>query len=278
MLKFFYLLLSFPIFSRIASSFMCIKIPVFKNAFLRWYVKKFKIDLTHAEKQSIEEYAHFNEFFTRAIDLDKRPIANGRTICCPVDGKISQLGPITDGEIFQAKGKSFSLNALVGDAKLATPFQEGEFITMYLSPSDYHRIHMPVSGRVTHMLSIPGKCFSVNDFCVEHVPGLFSRNERVTCLFETNHGPMAMILVGATIVASIHTIWANQVTPPSAPQIRVTDYYQQNIELQKGEEMGHFQVGSTVILLFPKDTVEWETSLSATSTLLMGQKLADIIA
>lgn len=247
-----------------------------KNAFAKWFIKKYDIDMSLAERENPEDYETFNDFFTRSLKPELRPIAEGdETIVNPADGKVSQLGKIEDGFIFQAKGHRFSARSLLGDdAELAKPFEQGEFATIYLAPKDYHRVHMPMAGKLTKMLHVPGKLFSVNPLTARNVPNLFARNERVVAMFDTAIGPMAMVLVGATIVGSIETVWEGTITPPTRDDIKVWDYQDNNIKLDKGAEMGRFKLGSTVILLFPKDTIEWQENMKAYAPTVMGTALA----
>lgn len=196
-------------------------------------------------------YATFNEFFTRPLKAGARPLDDAALVC-PVDGAVSQCGPITDGQILQAKGHQYSTRTLVGgDAALAERFSSGAFATLYLSPRDYHRIHMPCDGTLTRMIYVPGELFSVNGLTAQHVPGLFARNERVVCVFEGTHGPFVMVLVGATIVGSMATVWHGVVNPPRAQSVRDWHYDRGAISLRRGDEMGRFLLGSTVVLLLP---------------------------
>ncbi|AKE52795.1 archaetidylserine decarboxylase [Kangiella geojedonensis] len=247
-----------------------------KNTFAKWFIKKYGIDMSIAERENPEDYETFNDFFTRSLKDGVRPIAEGDSVIVnPADGNVSQLGPIDNDFIFQAKGHRYSAKTLLGgDAELAKPFENGEFATIYLSPKDYHRVHMPMTGKLTKMLHVPGKLFSVNPLTARNVPNLFARNERVVAMFDTDLGPMAMVLVGATIVGSIETVWEGTITPPTRDDVKVWDYQDQNITLEKGAEMGRFKLGSTVILLFPKDTMTWEDSMKANAPTVMGTALA----
>ncbi|MGB1092859.1 MAG: archaetidylserine decarboxylase, partial [Oceanobacter sp.] len=218
----------------------------------------------------------FNDFFTRELLPDARPIDQTQhSLVSPADGAISQLGDITHGQVFQAKGQSFSVTQLLGgDSERAAPFLNGQFATIYLSPRDYHRVHMPVTGTLRETIYVPGALFSVNGTTAERVPGLFARNERLVAIFDTEYGPMAMVLVGAMIVAAIETVWAGRITPPER-SIRVTNHHNvQPIELAKGAEMGRFCLGSTVILCFPEDMVSWKSDLAAESPVQMGATIA----
>lgn len=247
-----------------------------KNTFAKWFIKKYGIDMSIAERENPEDYETFNDFFTRSLKDGVRPIDEGDSVIVnPADGNVSQLGPIDNDFIFQAKGHRYSAKTLLGgDAELAKPFENGEFATIYLSPKDYHRVHMPMTGKLTKMLHVPGKLFSVNPLTARNVPNLFARNERVVAMFDTDIGPMAMVLVGATIVGSIETVWEGTITPPTRDDVKVWDYPDQNITLEKGAEMGRFKLGSTVILLFPKDTMTWEDSMKAHAPTVMGTALA----
>ncbi len=246
-----------------------------KDPFTRWFVKRYDIDMSEAVETDPCAYPSFNAFFTRALREDARPICDDdNAIVCPADGAISQIGDIRHGRIFQAKGQDYSLQELVGgDATLATPFEDGKFAVVYLSPRDYHRVHMPFGGKLTSMVHVPGDLFSVNDTTAENVPRLFARNERAVCLFDTDAGPMAVILVGAMIVASIETVWAGQVTPEPRT-VRTTHYDgRETFEYSTGDEMGRFKLGSTAIVLFGKDAIDWCESYSAGSPTRMGEKL-----
>ncbi len=252
--------------------------PWFKNRLIAWFIKRYHVDMSEAQLEDPSAYRHFNDFFTRALKADARPIDdNAKVVVSPADGAISQLGTIEHGRIFQAKGHSFSLLELLGgDADRAAPFMGGSFSTVYLSPKDYHRVHMPLTGILREMVYIPGRLFSVNTTTAEHVPELFARNERVACIFDTEQGPMAVVLVGAMIVASIETVWAGLITPPLR-NMRSYDYSQaarQPITLRKGAELGRFKLGSTAIVLFGANHVVWDSSLQAASAVKVGQCLA----
>jgi len=252
--------------------------PWFKNRLITWFIKRYHVDMSEAELEDPSAYRHFNDFFTRALKADARPLDdNAKTVVSPADGAISQLGTIEHGRIFQAKGHSFSLLELLGgDAERAAPFMGGSFSTVYLSPKDYHRVHMPLTGILREMVYIPGRLFSVNTTTAENVPELFARNERVACIFDTEQGPMAVVLVGAMVVASIETVWAGLITPPLR-NMRSYDYSQaarQPITLRKGAELGRFKLGSTAIVLFGANHVVWDSSLHAASAVKVGQCLA----
>lgn len=231
--------------------------------------------MSEAAEPDISQYASFNDFFTRALRPDARPLAQADWIC-PVDGAISQFGAIEGDQIFQAKGHRYSTTALLGgDATLAAQFANGHFATIYLSPRDYHRIHMPCAGRLQRMVHVPGALFSVNPTTARGVPGLFARNERVVCLFDTAKGPLVMVLVGATIVGSMATVWHGQVNPPRPGQLRSWSYTDQNICLQQGQEMGRFLLGSTVVLLFPAAPLHFNAQWAPAKPVRLGQLMAE---
>lgn len=255
-----------------------VRLPWFKNALIRAFVRSFQVNLAEALQPDPQTYPDFNAFFTRSLKPGARPIAvDEGVVCCPVDGAVSQIGTATNEALLQAKGRTFSLTALLGgDAERARPFRDGSFVTLYLSPRDYHRIHMPLAGRLQAMIHVPGKLFSVSPLTARTVPNLFARNERVVTLFETPAGPMAMVLVGAINVASMETVWAGAITPPLGTTVREWNYPltgESAIQLNKGTEMGRFNMGSTVILLFGKDAVRWESAITAGATVQMGQAL-----
>ena len=240
---------------------------------IRWFVGRYDVNMAEAANPDIASYASFNEFFTRALRPDARPLADADFIC-PVDGRISQFGAIEDDQIFQAKGHKFSTTALVGgDQALAAQFQHGSFANLYLSPRDYHRIHMPCDGKLTRMIYVPGELFSVNPTTARGIPGLFARNERVVCVFDTASGPFVMTLVGATIVGSMATVWHGVVNPPRTGQVRSWDYTDRDIVLRKGEEMGRFLLGSTVVMLFPKDVVTFSGDWAPTKPVRLGEAM-----
>jgi phosphatidylserine decarboxylase len=243
---------------------------------IRWFVKRYTVNMAEAANPDIESYASFNEFFTRPLRAGARPLAHADLIC-PVDGAISQFGPIQEDQMFQAKGHSYSTTALVGgDRELAAQFQHGGFATLYLSPKDYHRIHMPCDGRLTRMIYVPGALFSVNPVTARGVPNLFARNERVVCVFESVHGPFILTLVGATIVGSMATVWHGMVNPPRSPQVREWRYDQQNIVLKKGDEMGRFLLGSTVVMLFQKDCLRFNPEWMPARPIRMGEAMGQM--
>ncbi|MCD8522225.1 MAG: archaetidylserine decarboxylase [Saccharospirillaceae bacterium] len=250
--------------------------PWIKNPLIRAFIDQYGVNMNEAQRKTAEEFRCFNDFFTRELEDGARTIASGdEVIASPADGAVSQRGTIENGRIFQAKGQDYSLIELLGgDTQRAEPFMGGEFATIYLSPKDYHRVHMPVTGTLREMVYVPGDLFSVNKTTAEHVPRLFARNERLVAIFDTEHGPMAMVLVGAMIVAAIETVWAGLITPPKR-QLKVTDFtHPQPVTLQKGEEMGRFLLGSTVVLCFGKDTIDWLDEFKADSPLRMGEAIA----
>jgi phosphatidylserine decarboxylase len=242
-------------------------------ALIRWFVRKYGVNMEEALYADIKHYTSFNAFFTRALRQGARPLADS-DFTCPVDGTISQFGAIEHGQIFQAKGHRYSTTALVGgDARLAALFDHGSFATLYLSPRDYHRIHMPCDGKLLRMIYVPGSLFSVNPTTARGVPGLFSRNERVVCVFDGKHGPFVVVLVGATIVGSMATVWHGVVNPPRGGAVREWHYDGQDITLQKGEEMGRFLLGSTVVLLFPSGVLEFNKQWAACRGVRMGEAM-----
>ena len=242
---------------------------------IRRFVRKYGVNMDEALDSNIASYASFNDFFTRALKPGARPLATSDLIS-PVDGAISQFGPISGDQIFQAKGHRYSTAALVGgDAALAAQFNNGSFATLYLSPKDYHRIHMPCDGRLTQMIYVPGDLFSVNPTTARGVPGLFARNERVVCVFESAHGPFVLVLVGATIVGSMATVWHGLVSPPRLPDVRTWNYADQKVELKRGDEMGRFLLGSTVVLLFPEAPLVFNPVWTPTRAIRFGEAMAN---
>lgn len=245
----------------------------FTTALIRWFVKRYNVNMAEAANPDVASYPTFNQFFTRALQEGARPLAHTDLIC-PVDGAISQFGPIQGNQIFQAKGHSYSSTALVGgDAELAARFDNGSFATLYLSPRDYHRIHMPCEGRLTRMIYVPGALFSVNPTTARGVPGLFARNERVVCVFESARGPFVLVLVGATIVGSMATVWHGVVNPPRAGEVREW-HYDLSTALRQGEEMGRFLLGSTVVMLFPKGPLAFNPEWAPGRAIRLGEAMA----
>ena len=269
-------LLPHHLLSRAMGRLVRCRIPVVKNLLIDGFKRLYDVDLSLAVETDPHGYSDFNSFFTRALRPDARPLAStAGAVASPVDGRISQVGAMHDGFLVQAKGKEYSLAQLLGSSQRASDFQRGNYATIYLSPRDYHRIHMPLAGRLVEMVHIPGRLFSVSPATTRVVPGLFSRNERVVCLFETEAGPMAMVLVGAIFVASIETVWTGVVTPPAGREIGSRDFRNDEcvVELEKGAEMGRFNMGSTVILLFGRERVTWGPAGQADATVRMGQQL-----
>ena len=244
------------------------------TAIIRRFVAKYGVNMAEAAEPDIAKYASFNDFFTRALKPGVRPLAASEWVS-PVDGAISQFGAIEGEQIFQAKGHRYSATALVGgDAALAAPFENGHFATLYLSPKDYHRIHMPCAGRLMRMIHVPGDLFSVNPTTARGVPGLFARNERVVCFFENERGPWVLVLVGATIVGSMATVWHGIVNPPRPGTIREWRYRDQDVRLAQGDEMGRFLLGSTVVLLFPPGPLKFNPAWAPGAAIRMGEAMA----
>jgi phosphatidylserine decarboxylase len=245
------------------------------TSLIAWFVRRYGVDMTEAAEPDIGRYGSFNDFFTRALKPDARPLAQADWIC-PVDGAISQFGRVERDRIFQAKGHDYTTAALLGgDAALAARFEEGWFATLYLSPRDYHRIHMPCEGRLRRMVHVPGSLYSVNPATARGIPGLFARNERVVCLFDTAHGPFALVLVGATIVGSMATVWHGVVNPPRPGTVRAWDYDAPPIVLAQGAEMGRFMLGSTVVMLWPALPLRFEPSWSPGRAIRLGESMAE---
>jgi len=250
----------------------------FLKLILPLFIRQFKVNMDEAKNPDWKSYSSFNNFFTRELKEDAREIcADEKAIASPVDGAVSQLGEINKDLIFQAKGHAYSLTQLLGDREdLGEIFKDGQFNTIYLSPKDYHRIHMPIDGTLKEMIHVPGELFSVSPTTVENVPALFARNERVICLFETPAGPMTMVLVGAIFVGSIETVWHGEVTPPTRKDIRNWKYDDKEISYVKGQEMGRFNMGSTVILLHVNKKMEWDKELKAEDTVQLGEAIGKI--
>ncbi len=241
---------------------------------IRRFIAKYGVNMAEAADPAPSGYATFNEFFTRALRAGARPLADAPWVC-PVDGAVSQCGRIEGERIFQAKGHGYSARALLGgDAALAAQFADGAFATLYLSPKDYHRIHMPCDARLTRMIHVPGALFSVNPASALAVPGLFARNERLVNMFDSKHGPFALVLVGATIVASMATVWHGIVNPPRPGKLREWRYDGPAVALKKGEEMGRFLLGSTVVLLFPRDLLRFAPHWQPGQPIRMGEAMA----
>lgn len=258
----------------LAGKFASARLGGLTTSVIRWFVGRYNVNMGEAANPDIASYASFNDFFTRALKDGARPLADADLIC-PVDGAISQFGPIAKDQVFQAKGHSYSTTALVGgDAALGARFENGHFATLYLSPRDYHRIHMPCAGSLTRMIHVPGELFSVNPTTARGVPGLFARNERVVCVFESAQGPFVLVLVGATIVGSMATVWHGQVNPPRPGTLRQWDYAPGQVNLQKGEEMGRFLLGSTVVMLFPQGPLQFNPQWAPARPIQLGEAMA----
>ena len=244
------------------------------TAIIRRFIRRYSVNMAEAANPEPASYPTFNEFFTRALKDGARPLADAHWVC-PVDGAISQFGAIERDQIFQAKGHHYSTRALVGgDTELAARFQDGQFATLYLSPRDYHRIHMPCDGRLLRMIHVPGDLFSVNPVTARGVPGLFARNERVVCEFEGPLGPFVLVLVGATIVGSMATVWHGQVNPPRSGRLREWRYADRELRLRQGEEMGRFLLGSTVVALFPQGSVRFDPGWTPGRAVRLGEAMA----
>ena len=250
--------------------------PWLKNLLIRQISRHYGVNMAEAEEQDLAAYPSFNAFFTRALKADARPLAAG-SVMSPADGRVNQLGDIHGEALIQAKGHEFDLQALLaGDKYKTAQFRDGLFATIYLSPKDYHRIHMPIGGRLQRMIHVPGRLFSVAPYTVRQVPRLFARNERVISIFETDSGPLVMVLVGAMLVSSTETVWAGEVTPTKNKDVTVKYYSDEEIKLAKGEEMGRFNMGSTVIMLMPSGALKSFVGLGAGDAVKVGQKLGEV--
>lgn len=266
--------------TRFAGCMADCRTPWLAQYLIRSFVRKYQVNLSEAVMQDPAGYGSFNEFFTRELKADARPLAQADWIC-PVDGKVSQFGPMREGRLIQAKGQEFTAAALLGDAAQAEPFRDGHFATLYLSPRDYHRIHMPCAGKLLGMRHIPGELFSVNPVVVEGVPGLFARNERLVCWFEhPQYGVFVLVLVGAAIVGSIATTWHGLVTPPRRREARQWLYggagQPEASEFLQGQEMGRFQLGSTVVALLPPGDWRFNPAWQEGSAIRLGEAMADV--
>ncbi|TCB55065.1 archaetidylserine decarboxylase [Acinetobacter terrestris] len=259
--------------SRVVGKLAASENPIVKNTVIQAFKAQYGIDMSIAEQSNALKYKSFNEFFTRSLKDGVRAIDDSpNSIVSPADGAISQLGKIEDGDIFQAKGQSFSVEKLIADPQLAEPFKNGQFATVYLSPKDYHRVHMPFAGTLTETLYVPGELFSVNQTTAENIPGLFARNERMVCLFDTELGRMAVVLVGAMIVAGIETVATGKVKPTGRLELN-----QHNLLLEKGAELGRFYLGSTAVILFEQDKMQWDAMFKANSVVVMGEALGHTV-
>ncbi|WP_075185437.1 archaetidylserine decarboxylase [Teredinibacter haidensis] len=263
--------------SRLVGWFAQTEIPWLKDFLIQRFADSFNVNMAEAEEESLTAYSSFNEFFCRALKSEARPLADdSKLLICPADGAISQTGSINGSTIFQAKGKSFTTTALLGgDTDLAKQFENGQFCTVYLSPKDYHRVHMPIAGKLKSMTHVPGALFSVNPTTVDNVDNLFARNERVVSIFETEIGPVAVILVGAMIVASIETVWAGEVAPRGNKTACFHYQEQESVSLERGQEMGRFKLGSTVIVLLPENSAKWSKRIAPGRTVQMGEAITE---
>lgn len=274
---FSYYLLPQHILSRLAGCLANCKIEFVKNFLIKLFIKHYNINLDEAAKSHINNYPDFNSFFTRALKENARPIADSQNaIVAPADGYITQLGKILQNELIQAKGVNFSLQNLIGEKEIAASFVNGNFATIYLSPKDYHRVHMPIAGTLHKMLYVPGQLFPVNLLSANNVPNLFARNERVIAIFDTAIGSMAIVMIGAMMVASIETVWAGTVAPASFKDIKIWDYTNEKIILQQGAELGRFKFGSTVILLFQENAMQLDANITTERSIKMGSKIGQI--
>jgi len=267
--------------SRLVGKFAAAEAGWLTTKAIKAFIKSYDINMAEAKLKNAEDFSTFNNFFTRELAEGARPIdPSPATLCYPVDGAISQQGDIVDGQLIQAKGFNYSLTSLLGgDEKTAEPFQGGKFSCIYLAPKDYHRIHMPMAATLREMIYVPGELFSVNPLTANNVPGLFARNERVVAIFDTQHGQLAMVLVGATIVASIETTWAGTVTPPAGKDIFRWSYPATGVDaihFEKGDEMGRFKLGSTVVSTFAPNMVEFNDQAGPETVTRLGEHYADI--
>lgn len=264
--------------SRLAGRVANSRKPKFKNWLIDTFIQHYGVDMRCATQTDPHAYPDFNSFFTRTLRPETRPIAQQtQAIACPVDGIVSQVGIADAHNLLQAKGSTYDTQRLLGgSAERAAPFLNGHFVTLYLAPKDYHRVHMPITGRLREMVHMPGQLFSVNALTARKVPNLFARNERVIALFDTAAGPMAIVFIGAMLVASISTVWAGLITPPSAKQPRIWQYDDQNINLSRGKEVGHFKLGSTVIVLFGPNSVKWANNIQPEQPVRLGQLLGQL--
>lgn len=259
--------------SRLVGLLAASESPFIKSTFIRTFHQRYQIDMSLAENEDLASYASFNDFFTRSLKAGVRSIDSAaNSVVSPADGAISQLGHIDGDAVFQAKGQSFSVKQLVGNNELAQPFIGGEFATVYLSPKDYHRVHMPFAGTLTDTIYVPGELFSVNTVTAENVPALFARNERLVCLFDTTVGRMAVVLVGAMIVAGIETVATGKIKPSGQLEHR-----KHNLPLDKGAELGRFYLGSTAVVLFEPNKMNWLPQFKAESVVTMGQALGSVL-
>ncbi len=255
---------------------MQVEVPWIKNTIIKLLTKLYKIDISEAENEDIDAYPHFNAFFTRALKADVRPIDDHpQNWCSPVDGVVSQSHPIQGNQLIQAKCHDYTLEALLGgDISYAQNFINGDAAVIYLSPKDYHRIHMPTDARLLSMTYVPGDLFAVNPATVRSIPGLFARNERLIIRFKNEHGDFCLIMVGAIFVGSMETVWEGKITPEYGPTIRHWDYQSDNLHFQKGQEIGRFNMGSTVVLLTPAEKMPSLGQITQNTSIKMGEILA----
>ena len=263
--------------SSMAHWFLRIRIKIIKNIQITLISEVTGVDWSESKLKSASDFESFNAFFTRELAAGARPIdRDPSSFVAPSDGKISQCGRLTNNRLLQAKGQQYSLRDLLANDPVSSKFHNGFFHTIYLAPRDYHRVHMPMSGHLQRMIHVPGRLFSVAPYSVHHIPGIFTRNERVICLFETTHGPMAVILVGAMLVSSMETTWSGVITPPRGKRSTTGDWSRREIRLEKGQEMGRFNMGSTVIVLLPAGSVSMLADYGAQDVVVMGQKLGGL--
>lgn len=264
--------------SRLAGCLVESKQPVIKGLLMKLFLRHYEVNLAEAESSDLAHYDNFQSLFTRRLKPGARPIAAGDTLLVsPVDGTISELGAIAHEQILQVKGRTYTVSELLAlEDKADNPFINGQFMTVYLAPKDYHRVHMPFAGQLQETVYVPGRLFSVNEKSVQTIPRLFARNERLVCYFDSPHGPFAVIFVAAMLVAGIHTAFAGRITPNRHKDTVLTDYQQQAIAFTKGAELGYFCYGSTVILLFPENKLAWDASLKAGQSLRMGQAIGTL--
>jgi phosphatidylserine decarboxylase len=262
--------------SRMMSKLTHCENKAWKNLFIKQIIRHYGVNMDEAQQPDINAYKSFNDFFTRDLKPSARQLTSEvNAIASPADGAVSQAGAISEGEIFQAKGKSYTaLDLLGGSEERAKAFNNGVFTTIYLSPKDYHRLHMPITGTLREMVHVPGRLFSVNTATTRSVPRLFARNERVVAIFDTELGPMALVLVGAIFVSSIETVWHGVVTPPSVTSVQTWDYKENAPTLKMGEEMGRFNMGSTIIVLFANNKVQWDSEFVADKIVKLGEMIA----
>jgi phosphatidylserine decarboxylase len=270
----FQYLLPHHLLSRLVYAFMRIRLAPVKNVQIALIGSMVGVEWNEAKLENISDYENFNDFFTRELARGARPIdPDPQSFTCPSDGRISQYGRITNDRILQAKGHHYTIRSLLANDPACAEFNNGFFHTVYLAPRDYHRVHMPVGGTLQRMIHVPGRLFSVAPYTVRQVPNLFARNERVVSLFETSYGPMALVLVGAMLVSSMETVWSGLVTPPRGKKIVHGDWSRRDIQLKKGQEMGRFNMGSTVILLLPPGAVSAIEHFESGDPVVMGEKL-----